>query len=167
MGRLNPPEPLTADHPVHAFDCGNPTLNEWLQRQALANQTHGASRTFVVCDEHGAVAGYYALATGSVERQQAPGNVRRNMPEPIPVMALGRLAVDLNFQQQGIGKGLLKDAVMRTLQVSTQAGIRALLVHAISEPAHDFYVSCGFRESPVNHMTLMITLAEASRTLHP
>lgn len=165
MGKLNPPEPLADHHPIQDFDCGHPTLNEWLHSQALLNQTSGASRTFVVCDEQGVVAGYYALATGSVERLEAPGKVRRNMPEPIPVMVLGRLAVNLNSQNQGIGKGLLKDAVMRTLQVSAQAGVRALLVHAISENAHDFYVSCGFHESPVNQMTLMITLQEASNVL--
>lgn len=165
MGRLRAPEPLTDQHPINNFDCGHATLNEWLQRRALHNETNGGSRTYVVCDEDGTIAGYYAMAAGSVEHIIASGKVRRNMPDPIPVMVLGRLAVDRNWHRQGVGKGMLKDAVQRTVAASQHIGIRAILVHAISDEAHDYYIQCGFHESPVNSMTLMITLAEALRSL--
>jgi GNAT superfamily N-acetyltransferase len=152
---ISPPAPLTTEHLLAEFDCGAAALNEWLKRQALANETLGASRTFVVCEGQ-QVIGYYALATGSVRREEAPGQVRRRMPEPIPVMILGRLAVDRRWQGKLIGQGLLKDAVLRTLNVSKQAGIRAMVVHAISESAKGFYRSQGFVESPLNPMTLML-----------
>lgn len=154
---VSPPTPLTAEHPLAGFDCGDVTLNEWLKRQALANEAYGASRTFVVC-EGGLVVGYYALATGSVRREEAPSRVKRRMPEPIPVMVLGRLAVDRRWQGKKIGQGLLKDAVLRTLNVSRQAGIRAIVVHAISERAKSFYLGHGFVESPLNPMTLMLNI---------
>ena len=110
--------------------------------------------------------GYYCLASGSVIRNEAPGRIRRNMPEPIPVMVLGRLAVDINHQNKGIGKGLVKDAVMRTLQASEIAGIRAILVHALDEEAKKFYVErCGFTPSPVHPLTLMVLLADVKKSL--
>jgi GNAT superfamily N-acetyltransferase len=132
-------------------------LNQWLKRQALANESSGASRTFVVCKNE-CVIGFYTLATGSVRRGDAPGRIKRRMPDPIPVMILGRLAVDLHWQKKGVGSGLLKDAVLRTLIVAKQAGIRALLVHALSEKAKNFYIHYGFQESPFNQMTLLLNL---------
>ncbi|MBB5347700.1 GNAT family N-acetyltransferase [Desulfoprunum benzoelyticum] len=159
MGRLTAPEPITPGHGLDQFDCGIQTLNQWLQRQALINETTGASRTFVTCD-HQRVVGFYALATGSVRRGEAPGRVKRGMPDPLPVMVLGRLAVARHWQKHGVGAGLLKDAVLRTLTVSRKAGIRALLVHALSESAKDFYLRYGFRESPFNPMTLMLNLTD-------
>jgi len=107
------------------------------------------------------VVGYYALAVGAVAHVDAPGRVRRNMPDPVPVMVIGRLAIDQAVQGQGIGPALLRDAVLRTLQASDIAGIRAILVHAISERAKRFYEKWGFISSPVEPMTLMITVAEA------
>jgi predicted N-acetyltransferase YhbS len=159
---ISPPAPLTAEHLLVEFDCGVATLNEWLQRRALANEALGASRTFVVCDGR-RVMGYYALATGSVRREEAPGRVKRRMPEPIPVMVLGRLAVDLRWQGKRIGQGLLKDAVLRTLNVSKKAGISAIVVHAISESAKAFYLSQGFVGSPLNPMTLMLSIVPIGR----
>ena len=160
-----PPEPIKPTHDVEAFDCGNPTLNDWLKKRAKTSETSGASRTYVVCSEN-KVVGYYCLATGSVIRNDAPGKIRRNMPEPIPVMVLGRLAVDINHQNKGIGKGLVKDAVMRTLQASEIAGIRAILVHALDEEAKKFYVErCGFTPSPVHPLTLMVLLADVKKSL--
>ncbi len=106
--------------------------------------------------------GYYALATGAVEHEGTPGRVRRNMPDPIPVIILGRLAVDQAYQKQRLGKGMLKDAILRVIGVAEQVGIRAILVHAISDEAKQFYLRHGFHESPTNHMTLMITLEEAA-----
>jgi predicted N-acetyltransferase YhbS len=89
----------------------------------------------------------------------------RNMPDPVPVIVLGRLAVDSTFHGQGIGTGLLRDAVLRIVQAAEIAGIRAILVHAISEGAKRFYEKYGFASSPVDPLTLMITVAEAARTL--
>ena len=109
--------------------------------------------------------GYYALAAGGVAQATATGRVRRNMPDPVPVMVLGRLAVDRNYQSRGIAKGLLRDAILRTMQVARMAGIRALLVHAISPEAKRCYEHCGFLASSVDPMTLMITVADAERAL--
>jgi GNAT superfamily N-acetyltransferase len=160
-----PPEPLQPTHDVEKFDCGKPTLNDWLRKRALQNETTGSSRTYVVCCGK-QVVGYYSLANGSAIHAEAPGKIRRNMPDPIPVMVLGRLAVDINHQGKGIGKGLVKDAVLRTLQASEIAGIRAILVHALDEEAKKFYVArCGFSPSPVHPLTLMVTLADVKKSL--
>lgn len=157
------PEPIKPTRDVETFDCGHPTLNDWLRKRAVGSEISGASRTYVVCYEN-RVVGYYCLASGSVIRSSAPGKIKRNMPDPIPVMVLGRLAVDLNHQGRGIGKGLVKDAVLRTLQASEIAGIRAILVHALDEKAKKFYVEwCGFTASPVHPLTLMVLLADVNR----
>lgn len=161
-GVLGAPEKLRPGHDLSEFSCGEPSLDDWLRRRALRNEASGASRTYVVCREE-RVIGYYALAVGAVAHARAPGSVRRNMPDPVPVMVIGRLAVDEKFQGLGIGPGLLRDAVLRTLQAAEIAGIRAILVHALSERARRFYLNRGFAESPLDPMTLIITLAEASR----
>ncbi len=161
MGRLRAPEPLGDSHELDAFDCGEIILNGWLNQRARSNERNGASRTFVVSDGPRKVVGYYCLSTGAVARVDAPGRVRRNMPEPVPVMVLGRLAVDLAYRGKGIGKGLLKDAVLRTLQVASRVGVRALLVHAISDDARKFYLHWGVQESPTHPMTLMLPLKQA------
>jgi uncharacterized protein (DUF1778 family)/GNAT superfamily N-acetyltransferase len=124
----------------------------------------GAARTYVICAS-GRVVGYYALATGAVDHAEATGRTRRNMPNPVPVMVLGRLAIDLHFQGRGLGRALLRDAVLRTMQAADIAGIRAILVHAISEEARRFYQRSGFHPSPVDPMTLMITLRDAEQAL--
>jgi GNAT superfamily N-acetyltransferase len=162
--RINPPEKLSSDHDLSQFQCGEPTLDDWLRRRALQNEKSGASRTYVACMGK-RVVGYYSLAVGAVAHLQAPGRVRRNMPDPVPVMVIGRLAVDQTVQGRSVGPGLLKDAVLRTLQAAEIAGIRAILVHAISERAKRFYEKWGFIASPVEPMTLMITVAEARKAL--
>jgi GNAT superfamily N-acetyltransferase len=139
-------------------------LDEWLRKRALANDQSGASRTYVVT-AGGHVVAYYALAVGAVELAAAPGRVRRNMPEPIPVMILARLAVDRRHQGHGIGRGLVRDALLRTLRAAEIAGIRALLVHALDEDAARFYERCGFARSPVSRLTLMVTLQDAAAAL--
>ncbi len=164
MVDVSAPEPLSAAHNCQAFDCGEAVLNDWLKRRALKNEDAGASRTFVVCQDDNVV-GYYGLATGSVMHKDAPSKIKRNMPEPVPVMVLGRLAVDKNAQSMGIGRGLLKDAILRTITVAKQAGIKALLVHALSDEARKFYLQCGFIESPLDPMLLMITLKDAQHHL--
>lgn len=151
--------PLGPEHDCTAFDCGEPTLNDWLRRRALANQASGASRCFVLVDGEGKVQAYYALAAGAVDHAVATGAVRRNMPDPTPVMVLGRLAVDVTRQGGKIGSALLRDAVLRCRAVSEHAGVRGLLVHAVNDAAKDFYRHYGFAESPVNPMTLMLRLA--------
>ena len=158
------PEHLTSAHDVSAFDSGVPELDDWLKKRALANEDAGASRTYVMC-AGGRVAGFYALATGSVAHVQALGRVRRNMPDPVPVMTLGRLAVDRAWQGRSVGSSLLRDAILRTLQAAKIGGIRAILVHAISEEAKRFYQRYGFGVSPVDPLTLMITVAEAEKAL--
>jgi len=158
------PCPISNSHDITAFDCGHDTLNEWLRKRAVKNEQNGASRTFVACNDN-TVIGYYSLAVGAVARDQASGKVRRNMPDPIPVMILGRLAVDRQWQGRRIGAGMLKDAVLRTLFVAEQAGVRAMLVHALSDEAKHFYLGYGFHESPVADMILMITLDEARNFL--
>jgi len=156
---ISTPELLNKDHNRSQFDCGNETLNDWLIRRALKNQASGASRTFVICDES-RVIGYYALAMGSIERPIAPKTIARNMPDPIPVTVLGRLAIDLEFQGQRLGAALLRDSILRTVLVSRNIGVRAMLVHAISEDAKRFYTSYGFKGSPINEMTLMLSLQQ-------
>jgi GNAT superfamily N-acetyltransferase len=163
--KLNPPAPINPDHRYDDFDSGVPVLDDWLKKRALKNQASRASRTYVVTAEDQAVAGYYCLAAGAVAHEQAPKPLRRNMPDPIPVIVLGRLAIDHRYQRLGLGRGLLKDAVLRTIQASELAGIRAILVHAISEDAKRFYLSCGFLESPTQPMTLCLPLETARKVI--
>lgn len=158
------PEPFTSSHDPSVFDCGAPELDTWLRHRALKNEESGASRTYVVCVAR-RIVGFYCLATGAVTHGQATGKVRRNMPDPVPVMVIGRLAVDRSWQSRRIGHGLLRDAVLRTLQAADIAGIRAVLVHAKSAEARVFYERCGFSSSPVEAMALMITVADARRAL--
>ncbi len=161
---LGPPEHLSPAHDVAAFDSGVPVLDEWLKKRALVNEATGASRTYVVC-AGGRVVGYYALATGGVAHGQAPGRIRRNMPDPVPVMILGRLAVDRAWRGRDLGRSLLRDAVLRTIQAAKIGGIRAILVHAISEEAKRFYQHYGFAASPIDPLTLMVTVADAEKAL--
>jgi GNAT superfamily N-acetyltransferase len=161
---LGAPQRLSSEHDVAAFDSGVPELDDWLKRRALQNESSRASRTYVVIAE-GRVVGYYALATGAVAQAAATGRVRRNMPEPIPVMVLGRLAVDRAYQGAGLGSASLKDALLRTLAAAEVADIRAVLLHAISEEARRFYARHGFAQSPLDPMTLMIPLVDVERAL--
>lgn len=162
--RINPPEKLSSQHDLSQFHCGEPTLDEWLRRRALQNEERGASRTYVACVEK-RVVGYYVLAAGAIAHAEAPGRIRRNMPDPVPVMVIGRLAIDQTAQGRALGSALLRDAVLRTIQAAEIAGIRAILVHAISERAKRFYEKWGFIASPVEPMTLMITVAEARKVM--
>lgn len=166
MGQVefSAPQKLTAAHDLSQFECGEPALDIWLKRRALLNEESGASRTYVLVTGK-EVAGYYALATGAITHAEAAGRVRRNMPDPVPVIVLGRLTIASKFQGRGIGAALLRDAVLRILQAAEIAGIRAILVHAISDRAKNFYFRYGFYPSPANPMTLMITVAEAARIL--
>ena len=158
------PEPLTDRHDCSDFHSGRETLDAWLKGRALRNQASGASRTFVVC-EAGRVVAYYALASSAVATGLATGRLRRNMPDPIPVVVLARLAVDRSHQGQGLGRALLHDAGLRVLNAADAIGIRGLLVHALDEDARVFYEGLGFDPSPLDPMTLMITLADLRASL--
>ena len=162
--KIRAPVLISANHQLDAFDCGAHALNDWLKRRALKNEASGASRTHIVCHQSHVVA-YYALSIGAVQCVDAPGRIRRNMPDPIPVMVLGRLAVHLDWQKTGLGGDLLADAVKRALQVAGIAGIRGLVVHALSDEAKRFYEHFGFQSSPTDPMDLMITLKDAQANL--
>ena len=152
---LNNPVLLTQDHQVNSFSCGESALDEWLKRRALVNNISGASRTFVVDDDDLHVIGYYALAAGAVTHQESTRAIRQNMPDPVPVMVLARLAVDVRAQGIKLGAALLRDAVQRCQLVSQNAGVRAMLVHALNDQARQFYEYYGFKAAPSNPMTLM------------
>lgn len=161
---LQPPRPLQSGDDLSRFDCGQPLLDDWLRERAVKNQTTGASRTYAVCEGIRVVA-FYSLAAGSVEHRNTPGKVRRNMPDPIPVMVLARLAVDRGWQGSGVAKGLLRDAILRSLEVAEIAGIRALLVHAIDEDAAGFYRKHDFLAAPDDPLVLVLPLDDARRAL--
>lgn len=161
---LSPPTPLAPDHELDAFNSGVEPLDHWLRRLARHNEAEGGSRTFVVCTGR-RVVGYYSLAAGSVISGTATGRVRRNMPNPVPVVLLGRLAIDQAWQGRGLGSDMLRDAVLRVLAAGEAIGVRAILVHAISPEAKAFYEKYGFRPSLVDPMVLMITMSDARRIL--
>lgn len=161
---LAPPEPLTGEHRLDGFDSGEPVLDDWLRRRAQANQVSGASRTYVVCEEQ-RVIGYYALASGSIAQASASGRFRRNMPDPIPVVILARLAVDRHRQGHGLGRAMFRDAAQRVTQAADAIGIRGIVVHAISEEARKFYVALGFDPCPAEAMTLVVTLRDLQTML--
>jgi GNAT superfamily N-acetyltransferase len=163
---LSPPEPLGDKHQIDTFDCGEPVLDDWFKRRARANHASGASRTYVVCEETRVVA-YYALASGAIAQAAVPGRFRRNMPDPIPVVVLARLAVDRNYQGQGLGRALFRDAARRVVHAADTIGIRGIVVHAISEQAREFYIALGFDPCPDEPMTLVVTLGDLRETLEP
>jgi len=156
---LSPPELLTEDHQLESFASVELTLDEWLRRRALANRASGASRTYVIADG-GRVIGYYALASGAIAQTHVTGRFRRDMPEPIPVVILARLAVDRSQQGRGLGRALFRDAARRVLNAADTIGIRGIVVHAISDEARRFYVALGFDPCPRDSMTLVVTLAD-------
>lgn len=161
---LTAPEPLSAQHDLEQFTSGVDSLDQWLKRRALKNQATGASRTFVACSD-GRVVAYYALASSAITVDAAPGRFRRNMPDPIPVVVLGRLAVDQSQQGKGLGRALVRDAGLRVIQAADIIGIRGMIVHALSSDAKDFYLKVGFEPSLLDPMMLMITLADLEATL--
>jgi GNAT superfamily N-acetyltransferase len=155
---LSSPQPLSAVHRLDDFECGEAVLDEWLKRRARPNQLTGASRTFIVADADQRAMGYYAIAAGAITHQGTTSAVRRNMPDPVPVMVLARLAVDRSAQGMQLGGALLQDALNRAVTVSQNAGVRALLVHALHDRAKAFYEHYGFQASPLHPLTLMLRL---------
>ncbi len=161
---LEAPALLHEEHRIDGLACGTASMDDWLKRRARANQISGASRTYVVA-EAGRVVGYYCLASGALALNDAPGGLKRNMPDPIPMAVLGRLAVDQTWQGRGLGVALLRDAVERTQAASAILGIRGLLVHALSDAAKTFYEHYGFVASPLRPMTLVMSLKEKLNAL--
>lgn len=137
---------------------------EWLRRRAPQNQASGASRTFVCCEGR-AVVGYYALAASAVAPSAAPGRFHHNMPDPIPVIVLARLAVAASHQRQGLGRALFQDAARRALYAADAIGVRGLIVHALSDAARAFYLQLGLEPSPLDRRTLMTTFADLRAAL--
>lgn len=165
MGEIASPCPLSSSHIIKDFDCGNEALNTWLKRYAMQNQRANAARTFVVCVMD-RVIGFYSLAVGSIEYDHATKRTGKGLARhPIPVMVLARLAVDLKYQGKRTGAGLLKDAILRTLQVSEYAGIRAIFVRAKDDKARIFYQHFGFEPSPIDSMQLMLLIKDARKSL--
>jgi GNAT superfamily N-acetyltransferase len=160
--KFGAPVALAAHHVTDGFDCGEASLDDWLKRRALKNEAAGASRTYVVLNGD-RVAAYYCLSAGSIAHVDAPKGLRRNMPDPIPVIVLGRLAIDGPSQNMGLGSALLRDAITRSLQAADITGAAALLVHALSEPARRFYLAREFLESPIRPMTLCLMLETARK----
>ena len=150
---------LHEQHQTEQFACGGESLDAWLKRRALKNQIQGASRTYVACQGDRVLA-YYAIASGAVTCNEATGRLRRNMPDPIPVVILGRLGVDSSLHGQGLGRSLVRDAALRILQAADEIGIRGMTVQALSDDARIFYVHMGFEPSPLDPNLLMMTLAD-------
>lgn len=166
MSGYSAPRPISEHDGVADFDSGEPTLDRYLRSRALANHVEGASRCFVTCRD-GRVVGYYALASASVERAAAPGRVRRNMPDPVPVILLSRLAIDRNEQGKGLGAALLRDAIARAVAAAEIVGIRALLVHALHEQAREFYAHFDFEPSPTDPVHLLLLIKDARVLVDP
>lgn len=160
---LRGPAPLAPEHRLEGFDCGNPSLNDWLLRHARQAQGSGSARTFVVTDDE-RLAGYFSLTVGQVDTLDAPDRVRKGMGQyPVPVVILARLAVARSDQGRGIGFGMLQDAIRRTMLIAEQAGIRAMLTHPIDDAAARFYSRFGFVPSPLRDQQLLLLLKDARR----
>jgi GNAT superfamily N-acetyltransferase len=156
-------EKLRRDHPIDAFDCGQEDLNSWLRKHALQNQGAGAAQTYVGLASD-VVIGYYSLAVGQIEYNDAPERLRKGLARhPVPIMLLARLAVDKNWQKKGVGRALLRDAVLRTMQAAEIAGIRALAVHAKDEQARRYYEQFDFAASPADPLHLLVLLKDIRR----
>lgn len=159
-GPLSPIEKLSRTHDPSAFDCGKESLNAWLKKHALVNQQSESAQTYVV-HRGGRVVGYYALTAGSVRPEEAPSRVSKGLAKhPIGVILLARLAADKREQGRGLGKALLKDALLRIASAANEIGARAILVHAVDEDARGFYEHFGFERSPMDEFELMLLMKD-------
>lgn len=155
--QISAPTPLTAEHDATTFDCGSPQLNAWLRERALKNEGR-TSRTYVACDGQ-RVAAFFCISAGSVERAAAPGKMRRNAPDVIPVSLIGRLAVCKDYGGCGLGADMLADALRRIAVASQSIGIGAVLVHAKDDDAKMFYLKqAEFIEYPEDSRTLFLPI---------
>ncbi|GHV06355.1 N-acetyltransferase GCN5 [Campylobacterota bacterium] len=163
MATLSAPEPLAPHHEIDRFDCGKSVLNDYLLHHAIQAQQSGSAKTFVVCDAT-RVVGYFSLTVGQVQTHETSERIRHGMGRyPIPVVLLARLAVDVHFQGQGVGVGMLQVAIRKTLHIAEQVGIRAILTHPIDSEAEAFYRRFGFEPSPISDRQLLLLLKDARR----
>jgi len=168
MGRVRPSPPrlLTADDDISQFSSGEPSLDHYLSVRAVANHNAGFARCYVTTDMiTGAVIGYYTLSAIAIEHRNLPGKFRRNAPNPVPAVLLGRLAVDITAQGMGLGRDLIHDAILRTLEAADAIGVRILVVHALNERAAAFYELFDFKRSPTDPLHLYLSPADARMTL--
>lgn len=166
MGKVtySPPQRICSEHILENFDCGEEHLNDWLKKRALKNDVGDASRTYVVCCDNVVVA-YYSLHLGAIQHIEAVRKIKRNMPDPIPAIVLGRLAVDINHQGHGLAKALIKDMFLKAIQVSDLAGTKAVLVKALNQRVTTFYQSFGFVQSKTDPLLLMKAISEVRASL--
>ena len=158
------PRPIREDDDASTFDSGERSLDAYLRIRALSNHVQGGSRCFVSCRDD-RIVGYYALASASIEHREVAGRVRRNMPDPVPVILLSRLAVDRKEQGSGLGKNLLRDAIARSVAAAEIVGVRALLVHALHDEARAFYLHFDFEPSPTDPLHLLLLIRDARALL--
>ncbi|PHM52384.1 GNAT family N-acetyltransferase [Xenorhabdus hominickii] len=163
---INDLEPLNNTHKTMYFCSGEKMLDAWLQEKALKNSANNASKTFVMTNERNEIIAYYCLSSGSMMRNEAASRISRNMPAQIPIVLLGRLAVHYDYQGRSFGRWLIRDAAFRCCQVAEIIGAKALVAHAISEPAKQFYFSVGFVQSPLRPMTMMISLQDLKKAFN-
>lgn len=157
---LDPVEKLTSEHSLESFDCGNDALNEYLRTYALINQKLSIAQTYVA-QVDGSVIGFYTLATASAQHEETPKKISRGLPRyPIPILLIARLAVDVRYQKKKIGKGLLKDALLRARKVADIVGIRAVLVHAKNEEVASWYRRFDFESSPLDETHLFLSVKD-------
>lgn len=161
------PRPIKTGDLLGGFDCGVETLNQWLRGYARGNDKSGASRTMVSITREGKVAGYYCLSSHSILREEAPLELSKSQPDPIPVVLLGRLATDKEFRGTGLGASLLQHATLRAIEAAETIGIRAVIVHAINEEAAKFYEKFGYTRFPGAQLALYLLVKDAKATLLP
>lgn len=164
--KLNPPLLLTPELDLTEFFCGRAALDDWLKTHALQAGSSGTANTFVLLDENASLIGYYSLLMGSISQIEATERVRKGTGRyPIPVIVVARLAVDQRFQGQGLGRALLRDAVIRGVNISKEVAFRAIITHPIDEEAANFYTKYGFQQSPVSSGQLMILVKDVRKAL--
>lgn len=166
MSGYSAPRPINDGDDLATFDSGEPSLDEYLRKRALANHVEGASRCFVTCRNE-RVVGFYALASAAVEHREVPGRVRRNMPNPVPVILLSRLAIDRKEQGKGLGSHLLRDAITRCVAVAEVIGVRAILVHALHDQARAFYGHFDFTSSPTDPLHVLLLIKDVRALIEP
>lgn len=166
MSAFLQPRAIQVEDCYNTFECGEPSLDEWITARAVRNERGRASRTFVSIDrDSGLVAGYYCLSSSSLRTSGAPGALKRNMPDPIPIILLGRLAVDTRFKGQSLGVSLLQHAFLKSVEASRIVGAKALIVHAISDSAETFYKKFGFKLVPESSRAMYVLMDDAEATI--
>jgi GNAT superfamily N-acetyltransferase len=166
VSQLSAPAPLTAAHDLSKFNSAEPTLDAWLRQRAFKNAEILATKTYVTCpsEDSRRVVGYYAVCMGQILNREGTGSMRRNMPQHIPAVILGRLAVDAAWQGMGLGRALLEDVVSRSLRAAHEISARLLVVHAISPDDEAFYTRNGFTRLPIETPTYALDLVKLERT---